>query len=319
MSDSAWIESKIGIPRTQVAKQIQELQMKKYGRDTPLTEEQKKRIEEELFKGVPQEFAEEGVSPAHWVSRVTHIHERKVAGWISELSKTKNRVLIIDTTSPSREHKSESNHLYELLRIYDWNKAIKSNPVYVKSKEKFLRVLGDAKERYVHVSAHGSAHDEEGNPTETRIQAGIWLELKPRDIYKEDKEGITRLWPKVGHKPYIIVAAACEVGRKDLATAFWKAGCKYFVAPLHDVPWISSAIFNTLFYNYLLVERWSPIAAFKKTIERLPHQTGAWNIYERGEKKLQRRASKNLDKITGTVEIHRRRSSNSNSCQARRA
>jgi hypothetical protein len=67
------------------------------------------------------------------------------------------------------------------------------------------------------------------------------------------------------------------------------------------VPWINSAIFSTLFYYYLLVKRWSPIAAFKKTIERLPDQTGAWNLYERGEKKLGRRASTNLDKITGTV------------------
>ena len=193
--------------------------------------------------------------------------------------------------------------------MYNWNGAIASNPKSVKAKEKFLQTLRDAKERYIHVSAHGSAHDEEGKPTETRIQAGIWLELKPSDIYRKDKTGTTRLWPEKGHTPYIIVATACEAGRQDLADAFWKAGCGYFVAPLHEVPWINSAIFSTLFYYYLLVKRWSPIAAFKKTIERMPDQTGAWNLYERGEKKLQRHASKNLDKITGTVKIHRRCSS----------
>jgi len=115
MKDSLWIESKTGIPRTQVARQLQELTVKKYGRNTPLTEDQKKLIEENLLMGVPQEFAEAGFTPAVWVSYVTHIYERKVAGWISELNKTKNRVLIVDTTSPSREHKSESNFLHELL------------------------------------------------------------------------------------------------------------------------------------------------------------------------------------------------------------
>jgi hypothetical protein len=114
------------------------------------------------------------------------------------------------------------------------------------------------------------------------------------------------LWPKNGNAPYIIVAAACEAGRQDLANAFWKTGCRYFVAPLHKVPWINSAIFSTLFYYYLLVERWSPIAAFRKTIERLPDQTGKWILYEKGKKKPNRSVPKNLDKITGTVEIHRR-------------
>jgi hypothetical protein len=55
------------------------------------------------------------------------------------------------------------------------------------------------------------------------------------------------------------------------------------------VPWINSGIFNTLFYFYLLVKRWSPLAAFKKTVDRLPDQTGAWNLYEKGKKKQNRR------------------------------
>jgi hypothetical protein len=317
MKDSLWIESKTGIPRTQVARQLQELTVKKYGRNTPLTEGQKKLIEENLLLGVPQESAEAGLTPALWISHVTHIYERKVAGWISELNKTKNRVLIVDTTSPSREHKSESNFLHELLRMYNWNGAIASTPKSVKAKEKFLQTLRDAKERYIHVSAHGSAHDEEGKPTETRIQAGIWLELEPSDIYRKDKTGTTRLWPKNGHAPYIIVATACEAGRQDLANAFWKTGCRYYVAPLHKVPWINSAIFSTLFYYYLLVERWSPIAAFRKTIERLPDQTGKWILFEKGKKKPNRSVSTNLDKITGTVEIHYRSSRDSDSARAK--
>ena len=49
MKDSLWIESKTGMPRTQVARQLQELTVKKYGRNTPLTEDQKKLIEENLL------------------------------------------------------------------------------------------------------------------------------------------------------------------------------------------------------------------------------------------------------------------------------
>ena len=144
---------------------------------------------------------------------------------------------------------SESNLLYELLRIYNADSPVKPNRTPIKSKEDFINKLRASREYYIHISAHGRAHVENNKPTRTKIKAGIWGELDRKDIF----DGKTKWWPDADRRPSLIVATACEAGRNDLAAAFWKTGCDNYIAPFRKVPWINAAVFSTLFYFNLFV------------------------------------------------------------------
>ena len=289
ISDSEWIESKIGIARTQVAKQIQDLQLKKYGCKAPLTEELRERIDKKYNERMPQKppeafrlnFPFDDYTLPQWVAYATRIHLQKVRGRISELKKTKNAVLILDTTSPSREKMSESNFLYELLRIYNADAPVKPNRIPIKSKNDFINIIRASREYYIHISAHGRARDENNKPTRTKIKAGIFGELDKEDVF----DGKTKWWPDYDRRPSLIVATACEAGRNDLATAFWETGCDNYIAPFRKVSWINAAVFSTLFYFYLFVEDLTPFEAFEKTMEKLPDSDGEWKFFEKGKEK----------------------------------
>lgn len=288
VSDSTIIEGKTGITSSKVARYIQELTQKKYGPDAPLTYEQKEQIEKLLTDGIPEQYVKFKFSPAKWINLVSRIHQQKIEGWISQLKKTKCAVLIIDTTSPSREKKSESDFMQELLQIYNSARPVKPNSIPIKAKDDFIQTIRAARQRYIHISAHGIAHDEDGNPIETNIQAGIWKSLVAGDIYNENRGRVESLWPDKNQAPYLIVAAACEAGRIDIADAFLKAGCKHYIAPLKKVPWANSAVFCTLFYYYLIARGWSPYVAFNKTVERLPDKSGRWKFFRQRRKTARR-------------------------------
>jgi len=293
ISDSKWIQQKMKhsklnscITEGQIRRQIQELQNKKYGKNAPPSDEARQRVIEEYEKPLPRDFIDMELTRPEYVARMTRYHIQKVKGYISDLYKTKYATLIIDTTSHSKEKMSEINFLEELIRIYykgTFGSHTAPKPYKVKGKERVLSFLKNSKANYIHISAHGNAHFlNKTIPTE--IDTGFGG-LEARDIYSEENGIVTRLWPEEGAKPTLIVCTACETGRVDIAEAFWKSGCEYYIAPLRVVPWVNATVFDTLFYFYLIVMGLSPSKSFKAAVAKLPNKEGTWRFYHKGKLK----------------------------------
>ena len=287
IKDALWIRQKTGISEIRVAKQIQELRRKKYGPNALFTDELKSIIEKTYEKGIPSDPKYEDYTRPGYVAEVTRIHPQRVRGWVAHLNKTKYAILIIDTTSRSIEKMSEIDYIDEMIKIYyvghyGSSKALK--PIRKQKKREVLNILSESKANYVHISAHGSAHDKKKKKIPSEIST-TFSSLTAEDIYSNDNGTIKRLWPENGPKPSLVLCTACETGRKDIANAFWQSGCEYYIAPFQIVPWINSALFCSLFYYYLVVVGRSIEYSFKVAIEKLPDQDGKWRLFKRGQLK----------------------------------
>ncbi len=226
-----------------------------------------------LRRGLPRTAQREGISVSGWIAKKTDIYQGSIEAYIAFLSRTKNRLLIVENTSESIEKKSEGKHLQELFRIFDWNSSVKTRLQPIQSKDQFIEALNEAKEWQIHVSSHG-IFCKKSKTANIQIPHGS-------EVCAED---LSNLWANrpAEKKPRLIVLSACETGRPDLAKAFYEAGCRYFIAPLDEVPWIDAAIFNTLFYNYLFVDRMSVWGANRKTITISPKLAGRYRFYDKG-------------------------------------
>jgi len=239
-----------------------------------LSRSEKAIIEQLLKQGRPREAVDHGISISEWISNNAKISEGRVAAYLANLSRTKNGVLIIETTFESREHMSEAKHLRELLRIYNWNGTTKSYIARVRSKKEFLERLAAAKQWTVHISAHGKYVGR----NKTILSTGIWSETS--------SEEFRTLWINKKHRlPKLMVMSACEAGHQDMANALSDAGFKHFIAPLHETEWHDAAVFNTLFYYYYSASGLSARQAFQATKKKAPNLTGVWSYFENGRKK----------------------------------
>lgn len=185
------------------------------------------------------------------------------------------KLLILECVSETKERLSEGRLLWELMRILGYEKL--TSLEVVGGPNRLVEKLEDAKERYIHISAHGDFH-------QTR---GTYLKTPRRGrVYSSD---LSKLW--IGKKseiPELVVLSACEAGHVDMVRAFSNAGCRYCLAPLHEPFFVDAAVFLTLFYRLLIGEKSSPWTAFKNTMgglsQSLPKLSGAWSFYEWGEK-----------------------------------
>lgn len=221
-----------------------------------------------------------GESISEWLSKRIGISKTRAAKFYQDIT-IRNRLRIIDATLESQEQKSESKHLRELFRIYNWNGTIKPKMVKAQTPGMFVKALRSATERCIHISAHGGRVPKRGakwaNPFETRIYstpyAPLWL-TRPNEI-----EGLgPGLWRN--EKPELIVMVACKAGHNDMAQAFLRTGVKYFIAPEHIVNWDEASLFNTLFYYHYFVRRKSVPESFRETMELKDLKRG-WRLFQK--------------------------------------
>ena len=144
------------------------------------------------------------------------------------------------------------------------------------TRDIFLEAISKAKSGIIHISAHG-INDKNKGPL---ICLALGAEIKVNEL-----KGI---WDKNGHTPDLVFLSACETGQEQLAKAFYKNGCKYFIAPFTKPKWKDAATFLTLFYRLFLGEKHkTPWLAFKATEDALmkavPKFSGNWCYYEKGE------------------------------------
>lgn len=192
--------------------------------------------------------------------------------------KRRVRLYILECISETEEKMSEGRLLWELMRILGYEKRTELK--IIGGPNRLIEELRNAKEQYLHISAHGDFHQTRGTHLKT-----------PRKgkVYSSDLED---LW--VGKKefeiPKVVVLSACEAGHMDMVRAFSNAGCRFCIAPLHDTLFEDAAVFLTIFYKLLIGEEKSPWIAFRNTIvglsQSLPKLSGSWSFYSWGEKWL---------------------------------
>jgi YesN/AraC family two-component response regulator len=123
---SSWISERTGIPKRSVSAYLANQTRERNLKLRELDDNKRERIEELLLRGIPYRYEQTGVRVSEWISKRTKIPIATISAYIANLSRTKNRVLIVESTFESIEDKSESKHLEQLLRICNWNGAIKS-------------------------------------------------------------------------------------------------------------------------------------------------------------------------------------------------
>ena len=185
-------------------------------------------------------------------------------------------LLILECTLESKERMSEGWLLWELMRILRYKD--RTSFVNPRGKKHFLKELENAGVRCLHVASHGRY---------SRLR-GTYLKTPRRGrVYSSE---LRDLWKGKGSRavPELVVLSACKAGHVDMVRAFSEAGCRYCVAPLHEVLWEDAAVFLVMFYKLLLGENSTPWMAFKNAVVGLstvlPKISGAWSFYEWGNK-----------------------------------
>ena len=151
----------------------------------------------------------------------------KTAGLILMPRTRRTKLRILERVAKT-EGKPEGELLSKLMRILE----IRSNLKRIYGKELLLKELENAEEPYIHISAHGDYSRRIGTYTKTPRGKVSVKDIEECDIQAD-----------------LVVLTACKVGRADMARAFWDAGCRYFVAPLHDLYWEDCS-----FLRYVLQE-----------------------------------------------------------------
>lgn len=242
-----------------------------------LTEKQRIKIRRLHRKGrSSEEIARKvGVDRGTVAAYIANVTRKK------KMKRIKKKLFILECTSESKEEKSESLLLWELVRILEPRVSLRI--AKVRGRRGFVEELKNADELFIHISAHGKYRKGK------RVRGAFICFPSGGSFNTDDLKGLwaTRSRSK---KPKLVVLSACETGRQDMARALYEAGCRYFIAPLHKTYWFDAAIFLTIFYRLLLVENHTPWVSFKKTDITLKHifptLTGAWSFYNRGEKVL---------------------------------
>ena len=186
------------------------------------------------------------------------------------------RLFIAECTSESKENMSEGQLLREVMRILGFEKQTSFK--VIRNRGRFFRELGEMKEPYLHISAHGDFDPEKGTWIKFPLSEGV---------YSNELQGI---WDNktTSRIPKLVILSACRTGHVDMVRAFSNSGCQYCIAPLHDTSWEDAAIFSTIFYKLLIGEQRSPWVSFKKTVvgitNTFPRLSGAWSFYRWGEK-----------------------------------
>ena len=122
-------------------------------------------------------------------------------------------------------------------------------------KKEFIDLLKRLDTDILHISAHGYYDDGQSSNNNRCIAIGNSY-LYPRDIPK-----------RVGAK--IVVLNACVSSHRSLASAFYNAGVRRFLAPKQIIDWASAALFAELFYGRLVRKRNSFAASFRYAGNRL--------------------------------------------------
>jgi hypothetical protein len=190
--------------------------------------------------------------------------------------KRRTDLLILECTLESKEKMSEGWLLWELIRILRYRH--RTSFINPRGKKHFLGELEKARGRYLHIASHGRYSRLKGTYLVTPRRGKVYSS-ELRDLWK-GKNG--------GAVPDLVVLSACKAGHVDMVRAFSEAGCRYCVAPLHEVLWEDAAVFLVMFYKFLLGEDSTPWIAFKNTVVGLstvlPRISGAWSFYEWGNK-----------------------------------
>jgi len=141
---------------------------------------------------------------------------------------------------------NEAQVLADALRLmmkgYDGRRtrSLKITQHTAKDKRDFLQWL-ERKTDFLHISSHGRV--EKGRTTLHITQGG--------KVTADDIENLNI-------KAKVIFVNACQVSRKDLAEAFFKAGKpkkRYFIAPRVDVPFDEAFLIALLFYKRAFLEK----------------------------------------------------------------
>jgi hypothetical protein len=156
------------------------------------------------------------------------------------------RQLILIEGMPKYEGINEAKALADALRLmmkgYDrrTTRGLKITQHTAKDKEDFLRWL-ERKTDFLHISSHGRV--ENGRTILYLTQGG--------KITADDIENL-----QINAK--VVFVNACQVSRRDLANAFFKAGepkRRFYIAPRVDVPFDEAFLVALLFYKKAFLEK----------------------------------------------------------------
>lgn len=142
----------------------------------------------------------------------------------------------------------------------------KARYVKIRNRNHFVNTLSRAKEKCIHISAHGEFHKRR-KKTRLILPYG---DLTPTNIRE-------KLYSKLKNK--ILFVNACEVAHYDMAHAFLDCGCRYFVAPLRRVEWVDAAVFAILFYKALLIDH-KNVPSARDYAESLRNVKGCYSVWE---------------------------------------
>lgn len=185
---------------------------------------------------------------------------------MSNMTRNRATVLLLECTT-IQEDMFEGRMLKEYFKILESLIPVKGRARYVKirSRKHFLNVVARAKEKYIHISAHGK-YNKRTNVTRLVLPYG--------DLDSGDIEG--ELASKLRNK--VLFVNACEVAHHDMANAFLRCGCSYFIGPLRGVKWVDAAVFSILFYKALLVDK-RDVLKSRNYAERLRNIKGRYNVW----------------------------------------
>jgi len=175
--------------------------------------------------------------------------------------------LLIMECTIVHEDMFEGRMLKEYFRILQSRIPTSGRVRYVKIRNRnhFLSTISRAKEKYIHISAHGKFSKRKkitslvlpyGNLTSTDIREKLDSKLKNKNLFVN----------------------ACEAAHSDMAYAFVDCGCRYFVAPLRRVEWVDAAVFAVLFYRALFIDH-KDVPSARDYVEKLRNIKGCYNVW----------------------------------------
>jgi len=169
------------------------------------------------------------------------------------------KVLLIDA-NPIYEHKNEGKLIKEFLNILE----VKSKYRRAKNKTSLLRILENAKQPFIHISAHG----EQGAicTSHGKVTAEEILNLKET----RKANGL--------RKAKLVISSACQTGSSELSDAFLESLCRKYLAPKRDTYWIDTAFLSAFFYYAIFKKHYTLDGAIDSAFRKW-YIRGVWLIY----------------------------------------
>ena len=202
--------------------------------------------------------------------------------------KLRKGILLVECIPEDYGDCSEGKMLKELFRIIKFQMTDNNESVEVYSKEtdspsELVEILRNAEKPCIHISCHGN-HDKR-----RRRSRRTFLDLDEGKLFADEicssgDEQLPIWFERDGENkeiPQLVFLSACKTAfASDLCERFMQAGVRYVIGPKKSTSFHEAALFSTVFYTFLYVERWNPYLAFKKIKNAFPKLARNWWFYD---------------------------------------